>query len=226
MKAVLLLPNQASGQHEVFEMDLTQLNPGNLPKPRVGVFRYVFSFDTGDGPEDFEATVTMNDSEIHAAFTEFPVISSIYDNYDIMGPQRKICEMKATGTKDRVLRLKASLFGKSHIWITITNGQAMGGTWDSTKKQPHVLPFYNFYNNGSMCMGSLALTGKPLEDLNRLLSAYTTPHATMSDRGCVFKPCKDMKLIVCDKAPRADPFDYPVDRRIFTDKPIATLLPP
>lgn len=226
MKAVLLLPSQLSGNHEVYEMDLTKLNPGNIPKPMVGPFRYVFSFDTGQGAEDFEATVVMNDASIHAAFTEFPVISSVYSGYDINGPQSRICEMRAANTTERVLRLKASLFGKTHIWISIANGAVMGGTYDTVKKQPSVLPFYNFYNGGTVCMGNLQMTGKPLDDLNRFLSSYTTPHQTMADRNLVFKPDKECKQVVCDKTPRCDIFDHPIDRRIFTERPIATILPP
>ena len=222
----MILANPKTGQPEAFRVDLEKLAPATIPRGMAGPFLYTFEMDSGDGIKQFEASVMMNDEKLTAMFTEYPVVAKITERWTTAGHTKAFGEFRDTG-KDQVLSLKASLFGKSHIWIDIDRGHITGGSYDAKTKKSYALPFYNFYNHGDVCLGGLegTLAGKkPLHILNLFLASFTTPHATMADRQLKFRPNLEKGIVVTDKVPNCDLFDFPIDTAIL-DKPIARLTP-
>lgn len=223
--ATLILDDPTTGTPGVWSFDMDKMKPGNLPSRMGGPFRYKFTLEDKNGPKDFEATLVMDENRLQVAFQEYPIIAKVLDEYTITGPQLRILEFGDKRGKDTIMRLKASIFGKTHIWLNIQGGAITGGSYDANAKTCHALPFYNFYNHGEVCLGSCDVSNNPLRQLNNFLGSYTTPHTTFTDKTLVFKPNKDLTQVVTERVPKCDRFDYNIDRRLFEMKPIASLSP-
>lgn len=221
--ATLILNNPLTGVPEAFRMPLEKLEAGVLPADMAGPFRYRMMLEATNGPQEFDATLMMSSTRLQVAFTEYPVIAKVLDGYNLAGPALHFLEYNDRNGVDMVLRLKAAILGKTHIWLDINAGVITGGTYSTKDKKAYVLPFYNFHNHGAVCMGNCGRHNNPLVQLNLFLGSFMTPHHTYAGNH-KFKPSKDKTQVVVDQVPASTPFDFAVDRRLF-EKPIATITP-
>lgn len=226
--ATLILNNPTTGVPEAYRLNLAAVQPGAMPTHLAGPFRFLFSLtDETNHNVEFEATVFISDKRCVAFFPIFPVICKVKQAFDIRHGERvAMLENYETGPT-QLFTLDPQILGRTHVWIDLDGRTIMGGTYNAKTKTPANFPFYNYYDQLTVCMGNLNLPDAgPLAKLNYFVTALTTPHLTWGSAktdGHCWNLDPDKRVITTRKAPRSTNCTY--DLPDPTGKPIAIISP-
>lgn len=183
--ATIILTDPRTGTQNAYELDVTKAGPAPLPEGLVGPFLMSFEMEDETNHKDlFDATIWLNSKRCVAMLRRMPILAKFNAApcINIKGkPCKPVMQENLGGYKIHLLALSVEELGASHVWFDIENGDVTAGSYCEKQKQAFPLPYYNFYNQLTMCMGGLNLSpGKPLKALYQLLSSLTTPHLTWS----------------------------------------------
>lgn len=203
-----------------------------MPEHMAGPFLFQFGIADNDGMHNFEGRVLVNDEGFVMAFSKFPVLAAVSQELHPTAIIEKITESESDYSPIKVLTLDvaATFLKGNHIVISQqrNGGELLAFIADESGKT-YTLPFYNFYENGTVCTGTLDLYGEVWQRIQNLLTSRTTPHRTYGERGVEFRPkdgqiIKDaggkMKNVALDL-----PEVRPLITRLMTKKPIGKIQP-
>lgn len=204
----------------------------DLPEHMAGPFVFEFSIGDSTGLKDFQGRVLINDAGFVIAFKNFPVMAATIEELLPEALIERITEREGNGSTLKLLTLDVAETFLKGEWLVISQQEAHGGLLaflaDESGKT-YTLPFYNFYENGTVCTGTIELGGGPWQRIQNILTSRTTPHATFSDKSLKFRP-KEGRVIKDDGGKvKNKAIDLPEVRelvkRLVCHKPIGKIQP-
>lgn len=229
MQVATLITTDASGKVYATKLIPSEEEAIELPEPLAGPFLYTFALEDKNGLQEFSCKVLVNQNSFVVMFEIFPVLAEVKTILLPTAKIEKFTEHENQEVKVGRLNIEKVYQNGKYLVISWIGGQSPMCLITDDQEKQFSIPFYNFYENSSICLGNLkGMKGSGLEKLNRLVSSITTPHRTFDDGSLVFR-YKNGEVIE-DKGgkvrnQRTDIPEMKANVKKLLSKPIARLTP-
>jgi len=206
--------------------------PLTKTKELAGPFNVEFNLNDKKGEHEFKGRALIGAEEIIIGLETYPIAAHTKKAESARGNILKyILELNDRGEYEILKMEPRKMFSKGKmVVLRIYQGSVTaylleedGTSW--------VIPFYNFYESGAICMGNLRLNGSPLAQAFQVLCSMTTPHETWDKKKYQINfRAKDDRVIETEgRMINNGPIDLPemkeYNQRLLAAEVIGTLTP-
>lgn len=196
MQTLGLLVQDPSGKTMLHKLLPVEGEEVKMPQGLSGPFIFEFGMDDGTGMKRFDAKLMLSDSSYMIAFRVFPVLAATIQTMMPTSIIDRITERESQESPVRIFGMNIKEVYQDGDYVVIQQDADNSPTVfiANDKCETFTIPFYNFYENASICTGQVSLRGSVWDRMQALIAARTTPHQTYADKSIHFRP-KDGRII-------------------------------